>query len=261
MATECAVRRLQAKPKAEAGGGGAGTGGGAGGRRQEGRRQEGRRREGRQEEGRSPPRLRRRRRKRMTTSLRCARQPPPPPNRAGPPKRTRTRIKIRTRTRTAMARPVRRRGRRQDREAVCASGQQQGAAEGSAEAAPWRHGAKSSTAMEMGGETVDAKSGIRCRSRRRMYDAYAIAARILDAIQRAPSCVPSCMRSCPRGTSCPKRGRAGGGRARAKLPADHRHGHAAPRRRRQPAAGGASSRRATWSRRWRAQQGATLWLS
>ena len=39
--------------------------------------------------------------------------------------------------------------------------------------------------MEMGGETVDAKSGTKMLlSPQEMYDAYAIAARILDAIQK-----------------------------------------------------------------------------
>ena len=66
-------------------------------------------------------------------------------------------------------------------------GRPRGATRGSAEAAPWRHGSKSSAGLEMGGDG-DASGGKgpakQALSSEEVYDAYAIAARVLDAIQK-----------------------------------------------------------------------------
>jgi hypothetical protein len=157
-------------------------------------------------------------------------------------------------------------------------GTEKKAARGSAEAAPWRQGAKSATAIEMGSEMVgDGKGMVKSLlTPAEMYDSYALAARILDAVQKGASMraksayrgtpthrvaaasqrdvcasrLPQCMRSCPRGTSCARRSRRSSrGRTRASR-TSNRWGwtccDASPSR--ISSRGGESSRRGMWSR-------------
>ena len=65
-----------------------------------------------------------------------------------------------------------------------------GPTRGSAEAAPWRAGAKSSVELEVssGGGGTDGSKGLKASmSTAEMYDSYALAARILDAVQKGAS--------------------------------------------------------------------------